>query len=174
MARSVIDAYIARYREIHSDNSAKFFTEMVKQTDRQLEKVRDTLEQATSTAEIERLTLERDALQKAYLLYRERLDRSLADQSGDASLVNVRLIDYPPVPQKPVSPRLRRILMGIGGGIVLAFGLVFIRGYLDHTVRLPADITRHVNIPVLGSVRNVSRGSLGRRTTPSGDPAGPA
>lgn len=161
LARGIMDAYISRYREIHSDNAAEFFSEMVAQTDRQLEGVRLALQQATSAAAIERLTLERDALQKSYLMYRERLDRSLADQSGNASLVNVRLVDYPSVPQKPLRSRMQRIMMGLAAGVVLALGLAFVREYFDHTVRQPEDIARHVNIPVLGSVRNVSDRSAG-------------
>jgi uncharacterized protein involved in exopolysaccharide biosynthesis len=172
IARGVIDAYLERYREIHSDNTADFFKELVEKTETKMDVLRTQIAHATNSTEIDRLNLEQDALQKSYFLYREGLDHALADQSADKSIVNVRLADYPAIPQRPMSTRLRNIFLGMAAGIVLAFGITFLRSYLDHTVRTPDDLSEHLDVPILGSVRQVPKRYLGAAGRRGGTPAG--
>jgi uncharacterized protein involved in exopolysaccharide biosynthesis len=160
VARAVIDAYLERHREIFEDNSAGFFEARVRETELQLQGIREAMRRSTATSEIEELNLRRAAAEKSYMLYREGLDRARADNAANKSLVNVRLIDYPTVPERPKSSRMRRILLGLAAGVVVAIGLALLRDYFDHTVRTPDDIASRLKVAVLGSVRKVRRSRL--------------
>jgi capsular exopolysaccharide synthesis family protein len=66
---------------------------------------------------------------------------------------NVQVMDRADVPKVPISPNPRRdwltaILAGLGIAVGLAFGIE----YLDDTVKTPEDITRRLNLPLLGLV----------------------
>jgi len=66
---------------------------------------------------------------------------------------NIKVVDYAEVPQGPLSSSKRRalliaLLLGIGGGLGLVFGL----DYLDRSLSTPEDIERYLHLPALGMV----------------------
>lgn len=66
---------------------------------------------------------------------------------------NIQLMDVAEVPKAPYVPDHRRdMLMSVVLGLALAVGLAFGIEYLDDTVKTPDDVTRRLNLPLLGLV----------------------
>jgi hypothetical protein len=64
---------------------------------------------------------------------------------------NIQLMDVAEVPKAPYVPDHRRdLLMSVVLGLALAVGLAFGIEYLDDTVKTPDDVTRRLNMPLLG------------------------
>jgi polysaccharide biosynthesis transport protein len=87
------------------------------------------------------------------------LFKSLLEQQKNLAVVansranNVRLMDRAEVPSSPIAPNPRRDwLTAILAGLTIAFGLAFGIEYLDDTVKTPEDVTRRLNLPLLGLV----------------------
>ena len=70
-----------------------------------------------------------------------------------APLPSVGLVplDTATLPSVPISPNLRLIvLFGAAGGLLLAYAAALLRHYLDRRLRIPAEIERLFNVPVVG------------------------
>ncbi len=112
--------------------------------------------QALNGKAVEYTALEREAASN-----RDVLDK-LLQRSREITLSRqlestaVRVVDWAGPPDKPVLPRrLRNYGLGIGGSGFLALALVFGLEILNTRYRTPADVRRHLRIPVLGVVPNV-------------------
>jgi capsular exopolysaccharide synthesis family protein len=73
--------------------------------------------------------------------------------TGGIQSTNVRVVDKAVVPRKPVKPRktlniLLSVLVGLFGGI----GVAFFLEYLDSSVKTPDDLKRYVKVPYMGPV----------------------
>jgi capsular exopolysaccharide synthesis family protein len=93
------------------------------------------------------LTTSRDLLENVLKQIKET---SLAVESNSS---NVSIVDAPTVPPFPSHPRKKLILvlgilLGLGGGI----GLAFLLNYLDNTIRTPEDVAATLQLPALGVV----------------------
>ncbi len=89
----------------------------------------------------------------------QELFKSLLEQQKNLTVVansranNVRLMDRAEVPSAPIAPNPRRDwLTAILAGLTIAFGLAFGIEYLDDTVKTPEDVTRRLQLPLLGLV----------------------
>lgn len=153
MAAAVIRVYLARHRDIFSNNSAAFFQERLAETERALSTLRDAIRGETDRFNAESLELKRRSLENAYLFYKEKADRARIDAEADTSLINVRVVDTPRVPKRPQFSRLFLILVGFVASMLLAVSVAFLREYFDHAVYSPADLAAHAHVAVLGSVR---------------------
>jgi len=72
---------------------------------------------------------------------------------------NVQLMDRAEIPGGPFSPNARRDwFTALLAGLLAAVGLVFCIEYLDDTVRTPEDVSKRLNLALLGIVPTV-RGS---------------
>ena len=155
VARAVTDVYLERHREIYRDISADFFEARVNEAEEQLREALEQISRETNQVALARLQLEKGALEETYRFFRDRWDRAKADQAGDVSLVNVRLVDYPNLPARPDLSRLVSIILTLVGSAVFSVAVALVWEYFDHTVYAPGDITAHVDVPVIGSVRRV-------------------
>ena len=157
---ALIDAYIEKHRAVFMDNTASFFEVRLKETENSLSKLRERLQLETDPTRGDELKLEVKALEAAYLLYRDKRDRARSAATGDESLVNIRVVDYPSVPIRPFLPRLILILAAFGASLVLAICLALLRGYFDHMVYSPADLPADLDLPLVSSVRQSRAGKL--------------
>jgi uncharacterized protein involved in exopolysaccharide biosynthesis len=162
VSHALIDAYIDKHRAIFTDNTASFFDARLKDTENSLSKLRERLQLETEPSRGDELKLEVKALEAAYLLNRDKRDRARSASTGDESLVNIRVVDYPSVPVRPSLPRLILLLAAFGASLVLAICLALLRGYFDHMVYSPADLPADLDMPLVSSVRQSRAGKLGK------------
>jgi capsular exopolysaccharide synthesis family protein len=66
---------------------------------------------------------------------------------------NVVQVEPAIVPEEPIRPRvlMNTALAAVVGGM-LAVGAIFLMEALDDTIKSPDDVTRHLNLPILGTI----------------------
>lgn len=71
----------------------------------------------------------------------------------DTSLVNASTIDTADLPSAPVSPNpVRNLGLGLMLGLLLGFGCAVLREMMDTSVKSPEDITKSIDVPLLGAI----------------------
>ena len=111
-------------------------------------------ELASHEMEYVRLARNRDLAEAEYKQHLENLQRaSLSDKLDTDKVSNVSIVDSASQPMDPVSPRKIRdiflgLLLGLFGGIALAFILEF----LDDSLNTIEETERRLGLPVLASV----------------------
>jgi succinoglycan biosynthesis transport protein ExoP len=90
-------------------------------------------------------------------LYEGLLTR-LGEASVSAGLraSNIRVIDEAEVPRSPVKPqRSLNMALGLLVGLTTGVGLAFFQDYMDSSIKTPDDITKHLKLPILGTVPKI-------------------
>jgi capsular exopolysaccharide synthesis family protein len=108
-------------------------------------------------------TQERASIQ--YNIYQREVDtnRQLYDallqrykEIGVAGLVganNISIIDQADVPQKASSPKLfKNLFVALALGLALAAATALALDHIDEGIRIPADVARQIDLPLLGYV----------------------
>ncbi len=100
---------------------------------------------------------------------KEALYMTLLEKQGEAGLtealensliVNVKIIDPASIPVKPVRPKkLLNAILAMLIGLIAGLGAAFLRDYWDHTLKTVSQVSRFVNLPILGVVEHSRRGS---------------
>jgi capsular exopolysaccharide synthesis family protein len=73
--------------------------------------------------------------------------------SGQLQANNVRIVDLPKLPEKPVRPRKAlALIFGLFGGVSLGMFAALLVEMLDQTVRTQDDVERKLGIPFLGLI----------------------
>ncbi|MCK5378752.1 MAG: polysaccharide biosynthesis tyrosine autokinase [Acidobacteria bacterium] len=110
------------------------------------------------TIELSKTSLEYDRFEEIYLQNKRFLEDMLArsneaDLSVTAWMNNIRVIEKASPPSGPFSPNLRRTI-ALGGvlGLFLGIGLVLGLDFLDHTLRTPDQVERHLGLEVLAAL----------------------
>jgi polysaccharide biosynthesis transport protein len=100
---------------------------------------------------IEYSVLERD-VESSKQIYDSLMQRAKETGiSGELRTSNIRVVDPAELPRSPATPNKRvNMLLGLFGGTVLAFGLVFLFEHLDSRIKTPDDIRKHLGLPALG------------------------
>ncbi len=114
----------------------------------------------TPKREQELMTLRRDydTIKDSYNSLMERkLDADIAvSMERKSKGERFRILDLAKVPQKPVSPDVKKLLMmSVAVGLGLGGGLIFLLDLLDTSLRRPEDIESLLKIPVLATIPNV-------------------
>lgn len=66
---------------------------------------------------------------------------------------NVQIIDRATLPEYPVSPRpILNMAISFFLGLMVSLGIIFIKEYLDNTIKTEKDINRLLDIPVIGII----------------------
>lgn len=74
---------------------------------------------------------------------------------------NVQIIDEAQLPDQPVEPnRMRNLIFGVLGGLVIGLVLAFMIEFFDRSVRTEEQLSDILKIPVLGSVPKLHDQSL--------------
>jgi len=122
----------------------------------------ELLDQSSDAVELTNLQVEisssRDLLDK---LLRQQSETEVAARLQGTRESNVRIIDRALVPGGPFKPSLRQsVTMGLGLGVMLGFGCVFLLEYMDRTIKTPEEVERRLRIANLAVIPDV--GSVGR------------
>lgn len=72
---------------------------------------------------------------------------------------NVAVIDYAILPEEPIKPNkvLNSVIAGVLGSMFIIF-VIFIREYLDNTLKTEKDIEKYLDIPTIGIIPNFNHG----------------
>lgn len=81
------------------------------------------------------------------------LERIRAQISIENDARPLKVIELASDPARPVKPN-RPLLLGLGAavGLLLGLGFALLVDWLDDTVSDPDDVTRHIGVPVVGSI----------------------
>lgn len=118
-------------------------------------KVRELLDSTnTSDVKIGRLEREREITERNYQRYAQNMEDSRIDDALETEKIsNVRIVQAATAPLDPVSPKkMRNLLLGFALAVLGAIGLALACEYVDHTLKTPEDVHKHLSLPVLASV----------------------
>lgn len=97
----------------------------------------------------DRLARTKDNNEKLYTLVQERTKESELTQMMRVN--NIRVIDRPLLPRRPVKPRVPlNLALGIVGGLLLGCCTAVGREFLDRSIKSPDDVERDVGLVFLG------------------------
>ncbi|MDP4179703.1 MAG: Wzz/FepE/Etk N-terminal domain-containing protein [Bacillota bacterium] len=66
---------------------------------------------------------------------------------------NIDVVDQAKLPKKPINSKsFKYILLALIAGLATALGIIFGLEYLNNKIRLPEDIEKKFNLPVLGNI----------------------
>ncbi|HUP25447.1 MAG TPA: polysaccharide biosynthesis tyrosine autokinase [Thermoanaerobaculia bacterium] len=122
---------------------------------------------ASSSVAVQYATLRGEVTSRRALLdqlvrRQSETDVAVGMEGGGES--SIRVVEKATMPGSPAQPSLQRSLsMGVGGGLLLGFGLALLLELLDRTVKSGGEVERLLGLPVLAVVPDVSEeGRLGR------------
>lgn len=96
-----------------------------------------------------RLRRSRDNTEKMFSMLLERTKES--DLARMMHMNNIRIIDRPLAPKRPVRPRVPvNIVLGLLGGLALGIAAAMSRAFLDRTVKTPDDVEGELGLAFLG------------------------
>jgi len=110
-----------------------------------------------SDVELKRLNRQMQIQEENYQLYRKKLEEARISEVQDRErMVNVRVIEPANSSFSPVRPK-KLLIIGMGMVLSLFFGigLAFVSEYLDHSVKSAEDVKKYLNLPLLGSIKEV-------------------
>lgn len=117
---------------------------------------RDLLELGASwqlSNELSGLQAEVDRRAKDLAAIEERRETIRTQESVEAGLQPLRVIEPANDPSRPVRPnRLLLLLVGAGVGLLLGLALALLLEWLDDSVSDPVDVERFLHAPVLGTI----------------------
>jgi uncharacterized protein involved in exopolysaccharide biosynthesis len=104
-------------------------------------------------------TLEQEILsiRRTYEEHKRKYENARIAEFSGPDLINVRIVDYSPVPVRPDHSNLFFIAISIAAGFIFAVTVAFIREYFDSSVSEPAEIERILGIPEIGSLGKFGR-----------------
>lgn len=185
-AAAIANAYVNAYIEYRRSQAVEDLVaagaglqaqidELQRQIDGLTQQIASAVGESEREAVERNLGPQRDALVSQQGLLKQSLDQlqvSTPLVTGGAQLVNPATPPSDPVEPKPV----RNGLVGLGAGLVLGVGLVFVFDRLDDTIRGTEDLARATpDIPVIGLIPLVTnwRRRSDARLISSTDPTSP-
>ena len=104
--------------------------------------------------ELNRLLLDLELNKKHFALYKDKTEEARIERQKEKSRVaNVAVATWATVPSMPVFPKKTKMgIIAIFFGAIMGFAGTFVAYYLDHTVKMPEDLPRRSDIPLLGSM----------------------
>lgn len=71
---------------------------------------------------------------------------------------DLKIVDPAIVDDEPVSPNMRlNLIIGFVLGAMIAVGLIFLREFLNRTIRTTKDVERYLKLPILGAIPNMEK-----------------
>jgi capsular exopolysaccharide synthesis family protein len=115
--------------------------------------------QAMNRKAIDLAVLQRD-VENAKLAYDTFVEqgRQAAVSEDRSSISNVRVVDRAVVPDQPISPKRRQILLiALLGAMFLSISAAFFVEYLDSRVKTPEQVEAHLRLASLGAIPRLPR-----------------
>ena len=104
----------------------------------------------------EGLLLEHNLARDAYTSARNQMEQARLALELNQEKQVITLIDVPEVPFKTSKPnRPLIVLLGFVAGLFLGVASALTLDYFDHSIKRPADISRYLKVPLLGSVSRI-------------------
>jgi len=98
-----------------------------------------------------------ESKKKTYEDHKRKYEEARLTEISNLDLINVRVVDYAPVPVRPNFSNLFYIIISAISGFILAVTVAFIKEYFDHNISDPAEVERILGIPEIGSVEKLGR-----------------
>ena len=100
------------------------------------------------------LTRDRDANEKNYKIYLEKLEEArIADEMNRQKIANVTVINQADIPVKPIWPKKTlNIILSIIFGMVSGVGLAFVRENLSQSISTPMQAEKRLGLKVLACI----------------------
>jgi capsular exopolysaccharide synthesis family protein len=96
-------------------------------------------------------------------LLRQHSETEVAARLQTTRESNIRIVDRALVPGGPFRPSLRENLtMGLGLGLMMGLGFVFLIEYMDRTLKTPDEVERRLQLPNLAVIPDVNASKGGR------------
>lgn len=74
---------------------------------------------------------------------------------------NIQIIDKAYIPQNPISPnKTLNIIIGSVIGLMIGVFITFLLEYLNNTFKIPEDVEKNLNLPVLGIIPKMDSNSV--------------
>ena len=106
------------------------------------------------------LSREADLLRVSYESFARRSEEAEISEAVGASEVSgdVAILNRPAFSSSKTFPKIPMIaLLGLLIGLTAGCGIAFVAEYFDHTIRRASDVALFSSLPVVGSIRHVSR-----------------
>ncbi len=106
--------------------------------------------------ELELARLERDkrVAEELYLMLKSKYEESKIAEAG--KLGSVRLIDNPVKPGAPILPKTKRnIVLGFFLAIIIAAGVIFLKEYIDDSIKNIDELEKTLKIKVIGTIPSI-------------------
>lgn len=105
--------------------------------------------------EYRRLARSKENTERLYSVVLERSKDS--ELSGQLRFNNVKVLDPPLLPTRPVKPLASlMIALGATGGLLLGLGVVLLRERLDSRLKLPPDVEATLGLPCIGTIPHIT------------------
>lgn len=145
---AIIAAFVDRLRQEYEVLDNKY-TQLRSSYDEQFKQAADVSKQSLELASLQ------DALARTERysdILEERIkELNLSEDAGGMNVVDILEVAAPSnVPTYPV--RTRFLATGILGGVLLGFGLAWLRDLLDHRLRSVEEIASALQLPVIGAL----------------------
>ena len=178
----MVDALQQRYRDKHPTmiQAHALMADLTTKFDREVQKIRATSPSEASYWNDQDAVLNtlapQDRIQEELKLVEARtnvldgemqtkktLSNSVLKQMSEANVskesapTQVRVVEDPALPMRPVKPR-RLIILVLGGaaGLVLGFALVFSLNAMDSSFKTSEEAEQYLRLPILGAIPQVS------------------
>lgn len=92
---------------------------------------------------------------KTYEDHKKKYEDARLSELSNLDFINVRVIDYSPIPVAPEFPKIFYIAISIIVGLVFAITVALIREYFDRRVTDPEEVERILEIPEMGSLEKI-------------------
>lgn len=109
-------------------------------------------------ATYKQLTQRLQVLRDSRKLYLEKVEEGrLASAEANAQIGNISVISYATPPDRPVSPKLWLVIVGVVlGGLIGGIGLAFLFELFDDSMQSDTDVRRHLKLPLLAKFPDLS------------------
>ena len=89
---------------------------------------------------------------RTYEDHKKKYEDARVAELSNLDFINIRVIDYSPVPVRPDHSNLFYIAISIIVGLIFSVTIALIREYFDRRVTDPGEVERILGIPEMGSL----------------------